>query len=85
MSVRLDVKGKSVNHEYVEGWEISPLDSSDWHGINLNLNGTQPFLREQGFIRIDDFESKDKAEAALATILENIIEAEKNGGGVVVV
>jgi hypothetical protein len=49
------------------------------------LNKKKTFLGPPNFIRIGEYPSKEKAESVMTEALEKIIEAERNGGGMVTV
>lgn len=89
MSVHLKIRGKIVPSENVDRWETLPLfnlsggDRS--YGVNLYLKRKKTFLGPPNHIRIGEYLSKEKAERVMTEALEKVIEAERNGGGLVVV
>lgn len=85
MSVHLKVKGRIVNYADTEGWETLQLSFSQRYGLNLYLKGKKSYLSGRPFVRIDDYEDQETADTALMEIMEKVIEAERNGGGLVVV
>lgn len=81
MTVYIKGRDGMVEKNNVDAWEVfrlfgmfGPVDS---YAIHVTLKG-----KKKGQ-RLGTYGSREKADAAMMTVLTNIIEAEKNGGGVV--
>lgn len=85
MAVYVKVKGTTVNCDDIDSWKVVSLfgmfGRSGAYGINATFKGKKK--KNDSWIRVGDYPSEQEANDAMDKILEGIIEAENDGGGIV--
>lgn len=85
MSIYIRIKDNTVNVDSVENWKIIKLWGGDktGHAIIAYLKKSNGLLSSPRMVHMIERLTKEQADDIMTRILNGIIEAEKNGGGVV--